>query len=199
MGRTIVWTAMVAFLAVLFAGGAVAEEHKYVGVDGCKLCHNKELIGDQYAAWKKSPHAKAFETLKSDEAAKIAKERGLTMPAYEADACLKCHATAHGLEKSQMGRRPLKVSDGVQCESCHGPGNDYRKNKIMSDPKAAMAAGLWQPGKDEKICQKCHNAESPTSKTFDYVKYKAKIAHPIPKDVKGHYLEVKRQHRNGGN
>jgi hypothetical protein len=99
-------------------------------------------------------------------------------------------------------RYPLKPSDGVQCESCHGPGNDYRKKKVMSDEKKAIAAGMWQPGKDEKLCTSCHNDKSPSwdpkkfklagGKTvgYDYEQAMEKIAHAIPTDVKGHYLEL---------
>lgn len=187
-------------LIVLLASPALAKEHKYTGVKDCQRCHKKELIGDQYGEWKKSPHAKAFEALKSDKAVELAKKKGITTPPYETDDCVKCHATAHGLTAAMMAK-PLKIADGVQCESCHGPGADYRKKKIMSDPDKAVAAGLWEAGKDEKICLKCHNDESPTwdpAKGFDYAAAKKKIAHPIPKDVKGRYIEAEKEHRKSG-
>jgi len=195
LGTTIGIAAALSMLVLATGASAAGGEHKYVGVKTCGICHKADLIGDQLAAWKKSPHAKAYETLKSDAAAKIAKEKGLSVPAYEADECLKCHSTAHGLEKSQIYRRPLADSDGVQCESCHGPGSDYRSKKTMADPAKAAAAGLQDPGKNEKICTGCHNAESPNFKGFDYAKFKAMIAHPIPADVKGHYLEAERELR----
>ena len=190
---------------------AAAKEHLYVGAAKCRSCHKKELIGDQYGAWQKGEHAKAFATLKGDKAIKIAKEKGLAKPAHESPECLKCHVTAHGVEAAKI-RYPLKASDGIQCESCHGPGNDYRKKKIMSDDKKAIAAGMWKPGKEEKICTTCHNDESPswdpkkfkrkdgTSVGFDYEQAKEKIAHEIPEDVKGHYLELvaKKKAAGGG-
>lgn len=186
---------VVAAGALLLSGQASAKEYKYIGVDGCGKCHEKELMGDQVSAWKEMDHAKAFETLKGDEAKKIAQEKGLSVPAYEADECLRCHATAHGLEEAQIHRRPLKIEDGVQCESCHGPGSEYRKKKTMSDHDKAVAAGMWEPGEDEKICTACHNDESPTFESFDFAEYKEKIAHPIPEDVKGRYLEIEKQRR----
>lgn len=195
LGTTIGIAAALSMLVLATGASAAGGEHKYIGVKKCGMCHDEDLIGNQLAAWKKSPHAKAYETLKGDEAAKIAKEKGLTVPAYEADECLRCHSTAHGLKKSQIYRRPLSDSDGVQCESCHGPGSDYRKKKTMSDHAKAVAAGLQEPGKNEKICTGCHNAEGPTFKGFDYAKAKEKIAHPIPKDVKGHYIEAERELR----
>jgi hypothetical protein len=117
--------------------------------------------------------------------------------------------TGHGVAAAQI-RYPLKASDGVQCESCHGPGNDYRKKKVMSDEKKAIAAGMWQPGDEEKICTTCHNQKSPSwdpkkfklangsTVGFDFEQAKEKIAHPIPKDVKGHYLEIVAKRKAAG-
>jgi hypothetical protein len=172
-----------------------AQEHKYTGVKDCSRCHKKELIGDQAAVWKKTAHAKAFETLKSDKAVKLAKEKGIAGPPHEADECVRCHATAHGVTPEQTEKRPLRLQDGVQCESCHGPGSDYKANKVMSDHDASVKAGLWAPGDNEKICTACHNDESPSFKSFDYEEAKEKIAHPIPEEVKGHYLELEQEQR----
>jgi ribosomal protein L40E len=192
-------SAAIGLVMIAGAGGAAAAEPQYVGAKKCRTCHRKELIGDQYGKWEKGAHAKAFETLKSEEAVKFAKKAGITGPPDEAKECVKCHATAFGLKPAQLWRgRPLEVSDGIQCESCHGPGSEYKRKKTMADRKKALAAGMWEPGKDEKICTACHNDESPTwdpAKGFDYEKAKEKIAHPIPKDVKGRYLEVEKERR----
>jgi hypothetical protein len=176
--------------------GAASKEPQYVGAKKCKTCHKKELIGNQYGAWQKMKHSKAFETLKEDKALEIAKEKGLAGPPSEAPECLKCHVTAYGEDLSKFAKKPLDHEDGVQCESCHGPGSLYKKKKTMADHEKSLAAGMWEPGKDEKICTGCHNEESPTwdaSKGFDFEKRKEDIAHPIPKDVKGKYLEVEKK------
>jgi hypothetical protein len=145
MLRGATWAAAISGLFVFALGGVgsavAADDFKYVGASKCKSCHKKELIGNQYGAWAEAKHSKAFETLKSEDAAKIAKEKGLTVPAHEADECVKCHATAFGLTEAQVAKKPLKVSDGVQCESCHGPGSKYRKKKTMSDHDKSVAAG----------------------------------------------------------
>ena len=41
----------------------------------------------------------------------------------------------------------------------------------------------------------CHNSDSPTFESFDYAQRKKDIAHPIPEDVKGHYLELEKQRK----
>ncbi len=183
---------------------AQAQDHQYVGAKKCRTCHKKELIGNQYGKWKESAHAEAIAALKTEEAIEAARERGIAGPPHEAKECLKCHATAFGLEAAQM-KYTLNVADGVQCESCHGPGADYRKKKIMSDRDKAVAAGLVIP--DAETCVGCHNDESPswdptrykladgTTVGFDFEQAKEKIAHPIPEDVKGRYVELEKKQR----
>ena len=104
--------------------------------------------------------------------------------------------TAYGADAAKFASKPLAAKDGVQCESCHGPGSLYKKKKTMADHDKSVAAGMWEPGKDEKICAGCHNDESPTwdpAAGFDFEKRKEEIAHPIPADVKGKYLEVEKK------
>jgi hypothetical protein len=193
------WTSilvLISFALITGAAGASAEDFTYVGVKKCKSCHKKELIGNQYGEWQKAKHAGAFETLKGEEAVTVAKEAGIAGPPHEAKECLKCHVTAYGEPASAFAKKPLTASEGVQCESCHGPGSGYKKKKTMSDHDKSVAAGMWEPGKDEKICTKCHNDESPSwdaAKGFDYEASKKEIAHPIPEDVKGKYIEVEKK------
>ncbi len=200
-------------LGLALVGGPVgssAAESKYVGVKKCRSCHKKELIGNQYAKWQDTKHAKAFEALKSEDAVKIAKEKGLAKPPHEAPECLKCHVTAYDVDPAMIAKKPLDPAKGVQCESCHGPGSAYRKKKIMSDREKSIAAGMWEPGKDEKICTACHNDESPSwdpakyklagggTAGFDHEQAMEEIAHPIPEDVKGRYIEIEKERKKKG-
>jgi hypothetical protein len=200
MVRTAIALVLGLGLGLVGAGDTRAADFLYVGVAKCKSCHKKELIGNQYGKWQEMKHAEAFETLKGEDALKIAKEKGLTKPPSEAEECLKCHATAFGLKPEQIAKKPLKLTDGVQCESCHGPGNKYKKKKTMADHDKAVAAGMWEP--EEKTCTKCHNDESPTwdpnkyeASGFDYDKAVEEIAHAIPEDVKGKYIEIEKKRK----
>ncbi len=150
---------------------------QYVGASGCKMCHKSEKSGNQYGKWLESPHGKAFATLGGEAAAEIAKKLNLKTSAQEAPECLSCHATAWGLKEDQV-KVKLELADGVQCESCHGPGSAYKKLTVMKDHAKAVEAGLWEIS--EKTCVKCHNKQSPTFKEFDYKTSAAKIAHPTP-------------------
>jgi hypothetical protein len=167
-------------LALSVAARAEEEkEHKFIGVKKCGMCHKSEAKGNQLGQWEKSQHSKAFETLASEEAMKVAKEAGIEGSPQEADACLKCHVTGHG-KPAEMFGTSFVAAQGVQCESCHGAGDGYKSMKLMKDREQSVAAGLVIP--DETTCTGCHNKESPTFKGFDFEKMWAQIQHPNPKN-----------------
>lgn len=157
--------------------------HQFIGAQKCKTCHKKPEQGEQFSKWQASKHANAFEALKSEAAAKIAKERGLNVAAVEAPECLKCHVAGYDADASMFGPKFAR-EDGVQCESCHGAGADYKKKKIMQDRALSIENGLnpilVEDGTAEKMCRTCHNEESPTFKEFDFQARWKEIAHPIP-------------------
>ena len=165
------------FLVSALTLPALAEgTHKYVGAEKCKMCHNSAAKGAQFAKWTESKHSKAYAALASEEAKEIAKAKGIADPQKAAE-CLKCHVTGAGAPADQLTDK-YKVTDGVSCESCHGPGGDYSPMAIMKDPAKAAAAGMLTP--DEATCKGCHNPESPTFKSFDFAAASAAIAHPYP-------------------
>ena len=153
--------------------------HTYIGADACAMCHKSEKQGSQFSIWQNSAHSKAFETLKTDKANQIAKEKGLTKPAVEAPECLKCHATGYNLDASMLGKK-FKVEDGVQCETCHGPGSDYKDMKVMKDKDLAVKNGLVLNDNLENFCIKCHNDESPTFVSINVEEFWKKIKHSKP-------------------
>jgi hypothetical protein len=159
-----------------------APQHEFVGVATCKMCHHAASKGDQYGKWLASPHAKAYEVLGTDAAKATAAKVGLKGNPQEADECLGCHVTAHGVKAELLGAK-YKVEDGVGCESCHGAGGDYKSMKVMKDKDAAIAAGLVMP--TAETCKGCHNEKSPNFKGFDFAKMFPLIAHPYPKAEEG--------------
>ena len=121
----------------------------YVGVKRCRSCHESA-----YQQWLTTPHARAHHRLSPVES--------------RDPRCVSCHSTAasRGLE-------------GVQCESCHGPGRGYWPAAIMGDAKQAQAAGLLA-GDDPKVCRNCHTATGPRLKAFDYASAILKVRHRAP-------------------
>jgi hypothetical protein len=163
---------LMACMLFLLSSVLVAQ-NKYVGAAKCKMCHMSK--GKQYPSWSESKHAKAFETLKSEAALKIGKEKGIASPSTDAK-CLKCHSTASTVTAALNGG--ITNEEGVSCETCHGPGSNYKSATMMKSKSDALKNGLIVP--DEKLCLKCHNSESPTFKAFNYATQSAKIAHKNP-------------------
>ena len=151
----------------------------YIGTESCVMCHKTEKQGSQLSIWQNSKHSKAFEILKSDTANQIAMEKGFKEPAAETWECLKCHVTGYNLDATMLGKK-FKIEDGVQCETCHGPGSAYKDMKIMKDKNLAVENGLVIHDNIEVFCVSCHNSESPTFVKFDFTEAWDKIKHNIP-------------------
>lgn len=152
----------------------------YVGTKVCGMCHKKEDVGQQLKIWESSKHSQAYKTLLTEKADKVAKEKGFKTKASETKECLKCHASGYDVDKSLLGEK-FSIEDGVQCETCHGPGSEYKSKKIMEDRKLAVQNGLILYEKPEDLCTKCHNEESPFYKEFNFKEMWAKIKHDKPK------------------
>jgi hypothetical protein len=159
----------------VFAQGT---QHKYVGVKKCMTCHKSKKSGEQYGIWEKGPHANALKSLSSDKAKEYAKNNNIADPATDAK-CLKCHSTKATVDAA-LQEATLTMEEGVSCESCHGPGSDYKSMKIMKIREESLKNGLILP--TEEVCKTCHNPENPFHKEFNYKTNAAKIAHPIPKE-----------------
>jgi hypothetical protein len=168
---------LVLIVCLVFITGSalVAQDFQYVGAAKCKICHNKPASGQQYKIWSESLHASAMKSLSNEKALAYAKEHNIADPTKE-PSCLKCHSTAGSVKESlQAG---ITITEGVSCESCHGPGSAYKTNTIMKDRALALKNGLIIP--DQKVCEKCHNKENPFFKPFNFEESKKKIAHPDP-------------------
>ena len=162
-------------LIILMSGIVSAQTFKYIGADKCKMCHNKPATGDQYGQWMKTLHSKALKSLSSQASLDWAKKNGVADPTKEAK-CLKCHSTFDAVAANLRGGIP--ATDGVSCESCHGPGSSYKSPSIMKSRELSMKNGLIIPTKE--VCVKCHNKENPFFKEFNFDEAFKKISHPDP-------------------
>jgi Cytochrome c554 and c-prime len=163
----------------------------YIGSAKCKNCHNVAENGAQFDHWSKSKHAEAWKTLAGDAAKKLGAEKGIADPQKD-EKCFKCHVTGFGLEADQFDKKFDKTA-GVQCESCHGPGEAHMKARLAAaateenpDPKVrkTLPEGEIQLKSDVKLCQTCHNAESPSFKAFCFHERLEKIAHYDPRGTR---------------
>jgi len=171
---------------------AAGKEPAYIGVQACGKCHKSKKKGNQLGQWQSTEHAKAFTVLGDvEKVKKITDALGIADAQKEAK-CLTCHATAHGVPAEKVvapkpGKKGFLIEDGVQCEDCHGPGSLYKKNKVMKDHDASIAAGMIVP--DEKTCAKCHSSVDNAAlveaghkpfDTFNFEEAWEKVIHPRP-------------------
>jgi YD repeat-containing protein len=152
-------------LAVLLLFGAAPlgaqqakKQPKYAGATKCRSCHKKEPIGNQYGAWLDSKHAKALESLATDQAKEWAAEAGVADPQTD-EQCVKCHVTAHGVPKERLGLKfkasEVVLPDEKVCVVCH---NDE--------------SPAWDPER--------YTRADGTKTGFDYDEAAKLIAHPVP-------------------
>jgi hypothetical protein len=163
-------------------------EGKYIGAEKCKNCHQAKKAGNQFAKWKEMKHARAFELLASDEAKKTAKENGVDDP-QKSPKCLRCHVTAFDVPAERVAKG-FNQKLGVQCESCHGPGEKHFKARFAAagEEDASEAKDHQEIPNEEivkrpplKACLACHNQEAPTFKNFCLKKRYTEIAHLDPR------------------
>jgi len=181
-----------------------ASKSIYVGAKKCKSCHDKESRGEIYAKWTEMKHSKALESLKSDEAIAIGKERGIAKP-WESGDCLKCHETAYG-EPAERKHKKFATELGVQCESCHGPGSEHVKIRlaVAKDETQKVEDGVIREVEkgeiflpDEMLCRNCHNEESPSYQEFKFGERLEEIRHLHPNREKPRVVPPKKKVKEG--
>ena len=104
---------------------------QYVGAGGCSApaCHGSvrpmtqmPIWQNEYSTWvTQDKHSRAYEALSNPVAVRMAKILGLPA-ANSAEKCLACHA----IDAPQSAHATtFDISDGVSCESCHGPASEW--------------------------------------------------------------------------
>jgi hypothetical protein len=161
----------VAGLAALYPAASAIGNPTFEGVASCagSTCHGRAegngavVRQDEIATWQEpsSPsgaHSRAYAVLAGRRGQQIAASLGLGN-ATQAPACLGCHST-----NAPAARRGAKftVTDGVGCESCHGPsgGSWLAEHYALPATHASnVAAGLTpldNPKARANVCLDCH-------------------------------------------
>lgn len=142
---------------ILVAGSVNAQDkpaapaHAYIGVKKCMMCHKGEAKGNVHEKWLATKHANAFKTL-------VDKKDGSDKKAE----CLACHTTGYNNGGYVTGAANAAEFEGVQCESCHGAGADFKLTHNKDLAAAAKAGFVAKP--NVETCKTCHNEKSPTFK-----------------------------------
>ena len=153
--------ALMFILSLTYAG-----DFTYVGVKRCKGCHKGERKGNVYETWLSKKHAKAFEGIKAKGEEKNEK-------------CLGCHTTAFNKGGYKIDDPKNVNFEGVQCESCHGPGSVYKKISLMKNREEALKNGLIDI--KEETCTPCHDGSDHAGGKFNYQEALKQIDHTYTK------------------
>ena len=134
------------------------QKEGYSGEKHCKICHESEHL-----QWTLTGHADAFRSV-------------VRKGAEDDENCVSCHVTGFGKKGGYTleTKRPPKHLEGVQCESCHGPGHESCSGFTGKPPKKKKAAE-WK-----KVCLTCHTKEE--SLDFVFAKRYARILHTSAPD-----------------
>jgi len=144
------------------SGQSIAADTPFEGRKKCSSCHKA-----QAQSWKDTAHAKAMESLKPNVKTE-AKQKAKLDPAkdYTQDKdCVGCHVDGFGQKGGYTIESPKPMLTGVGCESCHGPGRNFRGDHRKSG-QAFEKSGKKTPRKDlakkgqdfsfEERCSSCH-------------------------------------------
>lgn len=152
---------------VLVTGTASAEP-SYLGSKSCAGCHKAETKD-----WQRSVHGKTMEILSPGKRSGPKHKADLDPDKdySKDDKCLKCHTTGYKKPGGFVDMNSTPDLAGVGCESCHGPAGSYReihKQKMLDFKSAEVrAAGQTYASKGDKVCENCHNTDSPFKASVD--------------------------------
>jgi hypothetical protein len=129
--------------------------HAYIGNDSCTMCHVEAA-----QIWKKTPHAKAWESL-------VQREARDQWPVTRHPECVSCHVAGYGEKTGFVNiERSAHLKD-VGCESCHGAGGGHVK--FWKEEAGKLGAGTPEYEKAKKratmgkigmeSCYVCHTLE----------------------------------------
>ena len=164
------------------AGVVATPDRHYVGVASCagSTCHGRSepngkiVRQDELMLWQ-SPsshagaHSRAWRVLAEPRAKAIAARLGIG-EASSAAMCLGCHATDAG--SGQRGPR-FQRSDGVGCESCHGPASAWVATHyaVGGSHAANVSRGmvpLENPRVRAALCLDCHFGSGEAGQFVDH-------------------------------
>jgi Cytochrome c554 and c-prime len=164
-----------AFAAMLLVSSAAAstandsnEPVKYIGPGSCAAtsCHGSvkpvagsRVLQNEYSTWiLQDKHSRAYQALTGEIGERMARILKLNAKAEDSPKCLACHALYTTPE--QRGR-PFEISEGVSCESCHGPASAWLGPHTTHDwpHEKSVALGMRDTRnviRRADLCLECH-------------------------------------------
>jgi hypothetical protein len=144
------------------------EPIKYIGPGSCAAtsCHGSvkpvagsRILQNEYSTWiLQGKHSSAYQALTSPVGERMARILKLSGSAESSAKCLACHAL--NTTPEQRGR-PFELSEGVSCESCHGPASAWLGPHTTHDwpHEKSVALGMRDTRNvihRSELCLECH-------------------------------------------
>lgn len=144
---------------------ASSKQHQGVATCAGANCHGSSkpfekspILQNEYFLWEtKDAHSNAYKLLLTPQSKRIAANLGIRA-AHEDKDCLVCHTNY--VPPERRGRR-FQISEGVGCEACHGPAQDWLEPHVSAQATHAanVKAGLYpleDPAARATVCLHCH-------------------------------------------
>jgi hypothetical protein len=130
----------------------------HVGAGACRECHP-----EQYEHWRRTPHAGAFARLVQADRTRD-------------DSCTPCHTTGAGSLRGFGNLLVTASMTNVQCEVCHGPGEDHINSPPDLKSKTVYGITGQCPSCDIRgFCVGCHDQDNDPD--FDISKALPQVQH----------------------
>lgn len=149
---------------------------KYNGAGGCAAssCHGSiqpktvtPVPQNEYSIWAgQDKHARAYQVLSSPVSIRIGKILKFDHPPSQTPRCLSCHALAVPPEQRA---ETFDISDGVSCESCHGPASGWLGQHTVKDwphERSVKELGMLDMRDLVKRSERCLTCHLGTSEKF---------------------------------
>lgn len=148
----------------------------YLGVVSCagSGCHgspapvaNAPVLMNEYDSWVHAPaptHVRAYDALLLPRSRQIARNLQLPAAPEQSNLCLDCHTLNVPASKVSGA---VDATDGVSCESCHGPASGWRAGHVEEGwtHEKSVAAGMTDlrdlPTR-ARTCLACHMGSGDT-------------------------------------
>jgi hypothetical protein len=149
---------------------------QYVGAGSCaaSACHGargaiSSNVGE-FTTWVTHDlsHSQAYEVLFADRSKQIQKRLGQKIGAHEDQRCLSCHVAPDFDVKSPPEKAPYFKTDGISCESCHGPAKHWINHHHLKtwqtetpeEKKRLGMNGTRSLVGRAQLCVRCHVGEA---------------------------------------
>ena len=120
---------------------------KFTGAGSCNQAkchgHKSKPRANEYTTWAKAEvHSAGYSVLFEEDSQKIGKDFGLKGKPEESKECTVCH-TLSIEDKPDLKGEKYDVNEGVTCELCHGPAEQYLEPHAKPyEPKGVTGAEL---------------------------------------------------------